>query len=412
MKAVELARLFETLSNAVPDRLPGRLEGSAGVVTAAAGLRLTCNAWLLCRRLERLGCTLPVEVVHATGEPIPDRVRRAFPPSVTFRALEGAPPGYAIKPLALWTSRFDRCLWIDADNLPLRDPTFLVSRPGTACFWPDAFRTSSPDVVAAVDRPLGSLELESGQMVVPTRVCARALWLARELNGTHREAVYAHVYGDKDTWRLAWALAGERPEVVSRLPLVVGHECTCIDLRPFPVSVQLRVPGARRLDVGLIQHGPDGVPLFLHRTVREWQLFDDRERLSWTQALDEQVTVPRLAWSPGDAGGVPRVVGDACLWARERLREIDWFPEAFGLSMPARLWLRHRFTIEAAFGAAAGYVRPGVRVVSDITLTPFWRRLNAGGASCSGRAANATRSTPHRTSCSASSSRRPESSRS
>ena len=67
---------------------------------------------------------------------------------------------------------------------------------------------------------------------------------------------------------------------------------------------------------------------------------------------------------------------------------------------------------EAAFGAAAGYVRPGVRVVSDITLTPFWRRLNAGGASCSGRAANATRSTPHRTSCSASSSRRPESSRS
>lgn len=357
MKALDLPDLFDALSNATPARLPGKIEGSVGIVTAAAGLQLTVNAWLVCKRLQELGCALPIEIVHGRAEAIPDRVRKAFPENVVFRSLDAAPPGYSIKPLALWTSRFDRCLWIDADNLPLRDPTFLVLQPGPARFWPDAFRTSSEEVLSAIDRPLGSLELESGQMVIPTRACARALWVARELNETHRAVLYSHVYGDKDTWRLAWALADERAEVVSRLPLVVGHECTFVDLRPLPVSLQFRLPGARLLDVGLVQHSPAGRPLFLHRTAREWHLFDDDDRLSWTQEIDEQVTIPRVTWSPDAADRVPPVVSDACVWAHQRLSEIEWFPQAFGVSLPTWLWLKHRFAIEGALATAVGYAR-------------------------------------------------------
>lgn len=352
-----LATLFEALAKMTPPRLPDKIEESTAIVTAAAGLSLTVNAWLVCRRLRELGCALPVEIVHARSEAIPDRVRKAFPENAVFRPIDAAPPGYAIKPLALWTSRFDRCLWIDADNLPLRDPTFLLSQPGPARFWPDAFRTSSAAVLSAIGRPLEALEFESGQMVIPTRACARGLWFARELNETHRAMLYSHVYGDKDTWRLAWALAGERADVVSRLPLVVGHECTFIDLRPLPVSLQLRVPGARLRDIGLIQHGPDGPALFLHRTAREWRLFDDYDKLSWAQELEAQVTIPRLAWSPHAADRVPRAVSEACVWARERLSEIEWFPQAFGVSLPARLWLKHRFAIEARFATAVGRSR-------------------------------------------------------
>ena len=191
-------------------------------------------------------------------------------------------------------------------------------------------------------------------MAVPTRDSARALWIARQLNETARGVLYAHVEGDKDTWRLAWALAGERADVVSLLPLVVGHARTFVDLRPLPVTLQIRLPWAPLQDVGLVQHGRDGRLLFLHRTVREWQLFDDHEKLSWMQALDQQVTVPRQAWTPGAPGPVPRAVGDACSWARERLREIEWFPEAFGIWLPMRLWLKHRFALEAMVAAAVG----------------------------------------------------------
>jgi hypothetical protein len=355
--ARDLSNLFTTLSHARPPRLPDRSEGSAGIVTAAAGLQLMTNAWLVCRRLRELGCDLPVEIVHAKTEVIPRRVREAFPEGVVFRSLDAAPPGYAIKPLALWTSRFDRCLWIDADNLPLRDPAFLLSPSGTARFWPDAFRTSSAEVLTSIGRPLAPLEFESGQMVVPTRACARALWFARELNETHRAVLYSHVHGDKDTWRLAWALADEHADVVSRLPLVVGHECTFVDLGPLPVSLQVRLPGARRLDVGLVQYGPDGPALFLHRTAREWNLFDDHDTISWAQPLHEQVTIPRLQWSPDAVDRAPQVVTDACAWAHNCLRDIEWFPEAFGVSLPGRLWLKHRFAFEARLATAVGYAR-------------------------------------------------------
>ena len=359
MTAAHLSAILDGLADATPPRLPHKSPGSIGIVTAGGGLDLTVNAWLLCARLRALGCRLPVEVIHARSEVIPARVREAFPDKVTFRALDAAPPGYSIKPMALWTSPFDLCLWIDADNLPLRDPAFLLSMRVRAHFWPDAFRTSSADVAAAA-QPLGPLEFESGQMVVPTRACARALWFARELNERYRAVLYSHVYGDKDTWRLAWALAGEQADVVSRLPLVVGHECTFVDLRPFvPMSLQLRLPGARPLDVGLVQHGPDGPPLFLHRTVREWHLFDLRDTLSWAQALEQQVAIARVAWRPDAPGSVPDVVSDAYGWAHTRLGEIEWFARAFGAGLPARLWLKHRFAVEAALASGLRVFIPG-----------------------------------------------------
>ena len=354
MTETDLGTLFDRLALAGPARLPDKIEGSAGIVTSAGGLSLTMGAWLLCHRLRDLGCTLPIEVVHAGTEVIPDRVRAAFPATVTFRALDAPPPGYAIKPLALWTSSFDRCLWLDADNLPLRDPSALVSRPGPACFWPDAFRTSSGVVLSAVGRPIEALEFESGQMVVPTRACARALWLARALNETYREVMYSHVHGDKDTWRLAWALAGEHADVVPYLPLVAGHRSTCVDLWPLPVTVKIRLPGTGLRDVGLVQHDREGRPLFLHRTVREWQLHDGQAQVSWTQNLTAQVEMSRARWRPDSAGDVPSVVGTACAWAQRRLVEIEWFPQAFGLSLPARLWLKHRFAMEAALASTLG----------------------------------------------------------
>jgi hypothetical protein len=342
------AAIRASILEATPSETPSawKVEGSRGIVTAAGGLSLLVNAWLLCSRLATLGCRLPVEVFHLASEPVPAAVRAAFPPNVRFRSLADITPGFAIKAMALWTSEFDRCLWLDADNLPLRDPTVLLDGDGAALFWPDCSVYSDPDFLAGFGATLSDRELESGQMVVPTRRpgSARALWYVRQLNERHRADTYRYLFGDKDTWRVGWALAGEHAEVAPALPWVIGHVAFEQSLFPFRARLKLRVPGGAPTPVGLVQLGVDREPLFLHRTVREWSLFDDDDRLTWVQPIDE--TIAPHGWTPPDPRPVPLQVLEAVAWARGSLGQIEWFLDAFPMSFASRLWMRKRFRVE------------------------------------------------------------------
>ena len=56
-----------------------------------------------------------------------------------------SPTGYAIKVYSLLFSRFRNVMLLDADNLPLQDPTYLFHtneflKHGNL-FWPDLWRT-------------------------------------------------------------------------------------------------------------------------------------------------------------------------------------------------------------------------------------------------------------------------------
>ncbi|POM80295.1 Hypothetical protein PHPALM_1884 [Phytophthora palmivora] len=48
------------------------------------------------------------------------------------------------KPYAIYHSRFESVLWLDSDNIPVRDPTYLFEAPEFvkhgAIFWPDFWR--------------------------------------------------------------------------------------------------------------------------------------------------------------------------------------------------------------------------------------------------------------------------------
>jgi alpha 1,2-mannosyltransferase len=92
--------------------------------------------------------------------------------------------------LAITQSSFDQVLYLDSDNLPLRDPTHLFDADifrenGRAAFWPDLSKDHAHNAIWRVvgeDCTLDYFTFESGQIVIDKRgnggLNLAALWLA------------------------------------------------------------------------------------------------------------------------------------------------------------------------------------------------------------------------------------------
>ena len=131
--------------------------------------------------------------------------------------------GWECKPYAILHSPFREVLWLDADNVPLVDPSCLFAEPAYAetgaIFWPDL--TSLPP-----DHPIWTIcrvpwrdepEFESGQIVLDKARCWDALQLTMHLN-EWSDFYYRYVYGDKETFHLAWRMLDQPYAMPTRLP--------------------------------------------------------------------------------------------------------------------------------------------------------------------------------------------------
>jgi alpha 1,2-mannosyltransferase len=249
--------LLEEAAARIPPR-PDTLRGH-GIVTSA-GLKHLPLLWILVRSLRYHGCTLPVEVWHLQGE-VNQALRDLFRPfDVTFvEATALGPAGsvsravYQLKPHAILNSSFEVVLYLDSDNSVYRDPCFLLEteefKKNAAIFWPDALHNT---------REMGGCELwsdfglaewpdpefESGQILVDKSRHWGALHLSEHLN-QHRSYYYRYLMGDKDTFRLAFDYLGAGYHLVGKGPDARGAKG-----RVWP---------------SLLQFGPDGQPLFMHR---------------------------------------------------------------------------------------------------------------------------------------------------
>ena len=209
----------------------GHFSGAGIVVCAGGRLYYTC-AWVLVNALRALGCRLPIEVWHRGQAEMNGQMRRLLE-SVegvrcvdAYRACGGRAAcrlnGWEIKPYAIIHSRFEDVLFIDCDNVPTRDPSFLLdSRPYHrlgAIFWPDRWTSDADrDELRTIDprawqacgvAPRNEPEFESGQMVINKRRCWKALQMAMFLN-EHSDFFYHLLLGDKDTFHMAWRRLGQ-----------------------------------------------------------------------------------------------------------------------------------------------------------------------------------------------------------
>ncbi|MEX2026237.1 MAG: hypothetical protein WEH44_03035, partial [Pirellulaceae bacterium] len=108
------------------------------------------GAWVLVKELRRLGCELPITFAYL-GDLEWDRylTRLVAPLGVTCLDLRGCEKTDPMRILAGWETKvyamlkapYAECMFLDADNLPLRDPTYLFDDPHYqqhgAMFWPD-----------------------------------------------------------------------------------------------------------------------------------------------------------------------------------------------------------------------------------------------------------------------------------
>jgi alpha 1,2-mannosyltransferase len=240
-------RALEGIPHAAP---PG---DGRGIVTCGS-LRFTPLLWLLVRGLRFHGCSLPIELWHLPGE-VDDALQRLLEPQgVAFRAAPD-PVGrstshpravHALKPYAIAYSRFREVLFLDADNCAFRDPTLLFEsrefRRHRAIFWPDWGPMTQHLGGPQLRRDFGlrddaQVEFESGQMVLDK--CDRWPALAATLHlNEHSDYYYRFLFGDKETFRLAFDL--------------LASDYFLVPLRPVHRK-------------GLVHFWTDTQPLFHHR---------------------------------------------------------------------------------------------------------------------------------------------------
>lgn len=250
----------------IPVYPAGRFSGR-GLVMCAGGVRYFACAWVCVSMLRKLGCTLPIELWHLGRDEI-DREMESLIGALGVRCVNARekmsrrpmrnPLGWELKAYALLHCSFREVLFLDADNVPVRDPSFLFETPEYratgALFWPDYRRLARSRKIWKLcgvpfrDEP----EFESGQMVIDKERNWRALNLAWWYND-HSEFFYRHIHGDKETFHLAWRRL-DQP----------------YSMNPHPIH---SLPGT------MCQHDFEGRVLFQHRNLAKWNVFGRNQRI-------------------------------------------------------------------------------------------------------------------------------------
>jgi hypothetical protein len=190
--------------------------------------------------------------------------------------------GWELKPYAMLHCAFEDVLLLDADNLCYRDPASLFEtaeyRSTGAIFWPDVERISPDRAAWKVfgvpyrDEPA----FESGQIVLNKPRCWNPLLLTVWYNA-HSAYFYEYVYGDKDTFHMAF--------------------------RRLETPYAMTSRAAERSDLVFTQFDFAGVPLFQHGI--KWSLDDGNGRYAgfpFFSECQEYVGELRQKWN-GKVGG-------------------------------------------------------------------------------------------------------------
>ena len=258
----QMASEFIECLPSVPAGYAGR-----GIVIAGGGRAYFPGAWVCIRMLRKLGCQLPIQLWYLGENEVDSKMKEIMAPfdvhCVDALSVAEVSPcrildGWALKPYMIKHCPYKDVILIDADNVPVRDPTFLFEsseyRNLGAILWPDFHVPGSPDVRHCVSpaiwetfgiSPRDETPIESGQLVVDKH----RYW--RELNlclwyTEHADWTYAHVYGDKECFHISWRRCGSDYAIPSAKPIWIEHT--------------------------VVQHDFEGNRLFQHRCSDKWAL--------------------------------------------------------------------------------------------------------------------------------------------
>lgn len=200
------------------------------------------------RLLRMLGCALPIELWFLMSEMGRTRPIRAtlnslveeYGPVTIHPIMDGRVGGFNTKIHAIINSELDQLLFLDADNIPTRDPTYLFTDSKAfnetgAVFWPDFWHPRHTIFNIHERSPLWEMigtpfvdmfEQESGQILIDKRQAKVSGALAvLEYFAFHEPNYFAILnllHGDKDLFRLAWMKTNTSFHMVPHPPASAG----------------------------------------------------------------------------------------------------------------------------------------------------------------------------------------------
>lgn len=222
--------------------LPHHRYSGQGIVIAAGGPKYFRCAWVVAHIIRGLGCKLPIQFWYLGPQEIDANLSRfCYANGIeTIDALAVArslplPPrklnGWELKPFSTLHSKFREVLFLDADSVPLRDPTELFGwenyHEHGSIFWPDLVpadraRYCQTWIHEYVWRLFGlpfqsEPDFESGQFLIDKGRCYSELAVTMWIND-HSDYFYDVVYGDKSTYHLAWRLMDRDYAITPHIP--------------------------------------------------------------------------------------------------------------------------------------------------------------------------------------------------
>lgn len=257
---------------------PSSLQGSKGRgngIVMVVYPKLMTSAYATIRALRSYGCILPIELWVLESEmarnpkktDIIESIQANYGPVAVKMIKDPTITGFTTKIHAIYNSDFENVLFLDADNVPVRDPTFLFYSKefaqNSAIFWPDFWHPKKTIfnihdlslLWELVDMgPVDMFEQESGQILINRRKSAVAMELL-QFYAFHRpnhfdRLILAH--GDKDLFRLAWLKSK-----------------TDFHMIPYPPGAAGVVREGKFCGMTMVQFGLQGDVLFLHRNAKK-----------------------------------------------------------------------------------------------------------------------------------------------
>lgn len=210
--------------------------------------------------LRHLGCSIPIELWYM-GKELNNKMIQLieeipYVKCINAYDLQNIHPikilnSWELKIYAIKNSSFTNVMFLDADNVPAYDPTFLFDSKQFleygALFWPDReIVTTLPEVWDKLSIQNIGREFESGQLLINKEKCSKAIDYAYGLNN-NSDIYYKYFFGDKDIFRAAW--------LKTNTPFYIMPNPKC----PVDLSIYYQ------LDF-------DGNVLFQHRTGCKWLL--------------------------------------------------------------------------------------------------------------------------------------------
>lgn len=254
------------------------------------------GTYILLSELRRLEIPLPVEVFYREGELNEDEIRELgniSPGQISFKQLSGNvanfrdrwgnSKGWGTKVFAILESSYAENLWIDCDNVPIRNCVDLFDdaeyREKGSLFWRDVYSIDRADIYHSgsvmwklFQVPYNDGEpFESGQFLIDKRKTWKQLCMA--MHYAENSQIYYNFGGDAECWRMAWQFCSIKSGGYHRQ--LNYHESPAVPygMIPYGPFHKGRTNPWKKYGGGtvMVQRDRNGDELFNHRNIDKWK---------------------------------------------------------------------------------------------------------------------------------------------